>query len=389
MSSLRSAVWVSSTNGGWVEAILVNTSEDKFSVRFKDGEKVFSKDKHKFYLKNPPEVEAADDFLTLPNLDEPNILHSLRVRYGRGHVYSYTGKILIAVNPWKRVNIYSPDILQKYVKGQVESPHIFAVAINAYRSMLNDLNSQCVLISGESGSGKTESTKYVLSVLTAIGVSGQAKDNHKPTVADQIMLGNPVLESFGNAKTLRNHNSSRFGKWIEVVFDGSVIAGAGIKTYLLEKSRVVDQIEGERNYHIFYECCAAASSGVSCLKDLGLDAADCFACTRTCTEVESRDDLDEFKATKGYPIICSSLVTSLTLLFFAGAMDKMGFKESDQRSIFSAVAAIMHLSNVEFGEEIDWDGNSVATLDVKSASIVQAAKLLKVMIVSVLFEHWT
>lgn len=165
--------------------------------------------------------------------------------------------------------------------------------------MLNDLNSQCVLISGESGSGKTESTKYVLSVLTVIGVSSQGNNNQRPTVADQIMLGNPVLESFGNAKTLRNHNSSRFGKWIEVVFDGSVIAGAGIKTYLLEKSRVVDQIEGERNYHIFYECCAAVASGVTCLKDLGIDAAHSFACTRTCTEVESRDDLAEFKETKG------------------------------------------------------------------------------------------
>lgn len=131
-------------------------------------------------------------------------------------------------------------------------PHIFATAAEAYRTMLSSAKSQCVLISGESGAGKTESTKYVLQVLTkAGGKSGSDAAKQGGSVAEQIMLGNPVLESFGNAKTLRNDNSSRFGKWIEVVFEGSKIVGAGVKTYLLEKSRVVGQIDGEQEAPVF------------------------------------------------------------------------------------------------------------------------------------------
>jgi myosin-5 len=314
------------------------------------------------YYRNPPEVEAADDLLALPNLDEANILHSLRVRYWKGHVYSYSGKILLAVNPWRKVDLYSKQHVERFLAASTQDsePHIYATAAAAYRAMLSSAKSQCVLISGESGAGKTESTKYVLQVLTQAGGGRKGGSGQEQvSVADQIMLGNPVLEAFGNAKTLRNDNSSRFGKWIEVVFEGSKIVGAGVKTYLLEKSRAVGQVEGERNFHIFYDLCAAAAAGDKSVQGLGLTDAAEFANTRACTKAGARDDAAAFQEIRA-------------------AFEKMGVGNEVQRSIFSGVAAILHLCSIDVGEENDFDGNSCGTVDVKGASIQQAAKLLQV-----------
>jgi myosin-5 len=342
---------------------VLGASATHYTLRLKDGaQQSAERGKVQVFYRNPPEVEAADDLLSLPNLDEANILHSLRVRYWKGHVYSYSGKILLAVNPWRKMDIYDAAHLQRFVAGKTlgSEPHIFATAAEAYRTMLSSAKSQCVLISGESGAGKTESTKYVLQVLTkAGGKSGSDAAKQGGSVAEQIMLGNPVLESFGNAKTLRNDNSSRFGKWIEVVFEGSKIVGAGVKTYLLEKSRVVGQIDGERNFHIFYDLCAAAAAGESSVQGLGLGDAAEFANTKACTRAGARDDAAAFREIRT-------------------AMDQMGVGSEAQRSIFSCVTAILHLCSIEVGEENDWDGNSCATVDVKGTSIQHAAKLLQV-----------
>jgi myosin V len=342
---------------------VLGASETHYSLKLKDGtQRSAERGKVQVFYRNPPEVEAADDLLSLPNLDEANILHSLRVRYWKGHVYSYSGKILLAVNPWRKVDIYDAAQLQRFLAGKTlgSEPHIFATAMEAYRTMLSSAKSQCVLISGESGAGKTESTKYVLQVLTQAGrKSGGGAMQQGGSAADQIMLGNPVLESFGNAKTLRNDNSSRFGKWIEVAFDGSKIAGAGIKTYLLEKSRVVGQVDGERNFHIFYDLCAAAAAGESSVQGLGLGEAAEFANTKACTRAGARDDAAAFREIRG-------------------AMNQMGVGSEVQRSIFSGVTAILHLCSIEVGEENDFDGNSCATVNVNGASIQHAAKLLQV-----------
>lgn len=206
---------------------VLGASETHYTLKLKDGsQQSADRDKVQVFYRNPPELEAADDLLSLPNLDEANILHSLRVRYWQGHVYSYAGKILLAVNPWRKVDIYDRPHLRRFLaaKTQGTEPHIFATAAEAHRTMLASAKSQCVLISGESGAGKTESTKYVLQVLTLAGgsnggtVGGVARQQQDRSVADQIMLGNPVLEAFGNAKTLRNDNSSRFGKYIDLHF---------------------------------------------------------------------------------------------------------------------------------------------------------------------------
>jgi myosin-5 len=226
--------------------------------------------------------------------------------------------------------------------------------------MLHEGSSQCVLVSGESGAGKTESAKYVLQVLT---VAGQQEEMEKAqplkrrSVAEQIMLGNPVLEAFGNAKTLRNDNSSRFGKWIEIAFEGGKVVGAEVKTYLLEKSRVVAQSAGERNFHVFYDLCTAAVAGEESLEGLGLGAASEYAATKVCFVAGQR--VDSFRAIKS-------------------ALDKMGVPSQTQRSIFSGLAAILHMSSIEIWEDTDDDGNSVAKLDPSSAHFVHASRLLQV-----------
>jgi myosin-5 len=191
--------WVSFKDKEWLECELINSNETHLDLRVKrpDGREEIKNSARKdcqFTYRNPSGLEGNSDFLTLPNLDEPNILHSLRVRYWQGHFYSYTGPILIAVNPWKRIDIYNVKILNIYKAGHLHSsdPHIFGVASKALRDLLNTRRNQCVLISGESGSGKTESTKYVLQLLTSSGV-GEQKCSISASIENQIMMTNPGL----------------------------------------------------------------------------------------------------------------------------------------------------------------------------------------------------
>ena len=193
------------------------------------------------------------------------MLHNLRARYARDAIYTYTAHILIACNPFKPLKIYKRDHMAAYSGKSLGliDPHVFAMADRAYRSLTHYGQSQAVIISGESGSGKTETAKIVMSYLTWSG--GGEKDKAVPAVsrvaqlAQRVLQANPVLESFGNARTVRNDNSSRFGKFTKILFDArGYIQGAAISTYLLEKSRLVSHAPGERGYHVFYELCAGA-----------------------------------------------------------------------------------------------------------------------------------
>ena len=193
MSSLYSAEssrgWVSFSDGLWEECDVVNSSASQLSLRMKDGQiRNVSRAQSLFHYRNPSALESADDFLSLPNLDEPNILHSLRVRYWKGHVYSHTGPILIAVNPWRSVDIYNINVLEAFKAGKSTAPHIFGLATKAFRALMANRRNQCVLISGESGAGKTESTKFVLQVLTAVG---ENRTGASASIEQQVMLTNP------------------------------------------------------------------------------------------------------------------------------------------------------------------------------------------------------
>ncbi|GAW82273.1 myosin C [Plasmodium gonderi] len=260
----------------WICAEIIK-DETEIVVKNEDDEIVVLKEKDEFYLRNldmfdSSGLSAPADLTKLTHLHEASILHSLNVRFDIDEIYTFTGPILIAVNPFKMIkDLYSDNMLAKHVQPiQSKSPHIFSIANSAYLGMCKNNKSQTILISGESGAGKTESTKYVMKFLACAG-----SDIKKRSLIEcQILESNPLLEAFGNAKTLRNDNSSRFGKYIELQFSldskggghyytKGKLCGAMIRTYLLEKIRVCYQQEGERNYHIFYQLCRAAQR-VSC-----------------------------------------------------------------------------------------------------------------------------
>jgi len=199
-----------------------------------------------------------DDLITLDDLSEPVILHNVQKRFAKDVIYTYIGSMIVSVNPFRSISHYGefliPDYLNKPLSGL--EPHLYSVACRAFRDMCDLGQSQAVIISGESGAGKTEATKIILKFLTvAAGDAGA-------DISRAILATNPILEAFGNAKTVRNNNSSRFGKLVMVNFtSGGEITGASIRNYLLEKTRIVYQAPSERNYHIFYQLIKGASSG--------------------------------------------------------------------------------------------------------------------------------
>ena len=300
------------------------------------------------------------DLILLPHLNEAAILNVLRLRYDNDNIYTATGPIIIAVNPFKRMKIYGQQIMKDYLPDikvanqgisnqQLLPPHVFGVARAAFVSMRNSQKghqNQSVLISGESGAGKTVSTKHVMQYLATAGaILGQGSvskaSKKKPAakasgsswegIAQQILQSNPILEAFGNARTLRNDNSSRFGKFIKMRFDDQgTLVGASIQTYLLEKVRLVQQAHGERNYHIFYQMAAGASEEESELWQVFplegckyTNQSDCYE------RADGVDDAEEWNYTRQ-------------------AMDVMGFTPEEQNSLFTTTSALMHLSCVEF-----------------------------------------
>ncbi|KAF7338516.1 Myosin 5 [Mycena venus] len=262
-------------------------------------------------LRNPPLLETADDLATLSHLNEPSVLHTIRNRYAQHSIYTYSGIVLIAVNPFQRVTLYGPDIIQAYAgrkRGELE-PHLFAIAEDAYTAMRKEGEGQTIIVSGESGAGKTESAKFIMRYLASVNppdLATKAKTkfslDDSSEIERQILATNPILEAFGNAKTTRNDNSSRFGKYIQILFDGKQeIVGARIRTYLLERSRIVFQPLTERNYHIFYQLCAGAP--LKERKDLGLDSdINKFLFLKqggpSSTPINGVDDAEEFRSTQ-------------------------------------------------------------------------------------------
>ncbi len=263
-----------------------------------------------------------DDLVLLEDLCEGMVLHNLRERYLKDQIYCGVGSILIAINPFKRLPLYTPDIIEKYNKrgNKVMPPHPFDIADKAYKTLLEVEKNQSILVSGESGAGKTETTKQCLMFLAEVAGS-------KANIEQRVLSVNPILEAFGNAKTLRNDNSSRFGRFSEIILDNDKrIAGAQIQSYLLEKSRVGYQQQGERNYHIFYQLCK--SDWAEHYQLAGPEYYGYLA-NSGCTEVKGMDDYREFQ----------DVVNS---------MDSLGFTQDEKHSIFSIISGIIQLGNVTF-----------------------------------------
>ncbi|XP_031270660.1 myosin-9 isoform X2 [Pistacia vera] len=292
----------------------------------------------------------------LSYLHEPGVLQNLKIRYELNEIYTYTGNILIAINPFQRLpHIYDAHMMQQYKGapfGEL-SPHVFAVADVAYRAMVNEGKSNSILVSGESGAGKTETTKMLMRYLAFLG--GRTATEGR-TVEQQVLESNPVLEAFGNAKTVRNNNSSRFGKFVEIQFDKQGrISGAAIRTYLLERSRVCQISNPERNYHCFYLLCAAPQEEVERYK-LGNPKSFHYLNQSTCYELVGISDAHDYLATRR-------------------AMDIVGISAKDQEAIFRVVAAILHIGNIVFakGKEVD---SSVPKDDTAKFHLKTAAELL-------------
>ncbi|PKI35333.1 hypothetical protein CRG98_044283 [Punica granatum] len=293
----------------------------------------------------------------LSYLHEPGVLENLAMRYQLNEIYTYTGNILIAVNPFQRLpHLYDTHMMEQYkgaALGEL-SPHVFAVGDAAYRAMINDGKSNSILVSGESGAGKTETTKMLMRYLAYLGGRSGVEGR---TVEQQVLESNPVLEAFGNAKTVRNNNSSRFGKFVEIQFNkNGRISGAAIKTYLLERSRVCQISNPERNYHCFYLLCAAPPEDIEKYK-LGSPKTFHYLNQSNCYELDGVNDAHEYLATRR-------------------AMDIVGISEQEQEAIFRVVAAILHLGNISFakGEEID---SSVIKDEKSRFHLNTAAELLR------------
>jgi myosin-1 len=240
---------------------------------------------------------GVDDLVLLAKLSEQSIEQNLAKRYGNDQIFTYIGPVLISVNPFKQLPYFTDKEIDIYQGANMyeNPPHIYAVADHMYRNLTIDNESQCVIISGESGAGKTVCAKFVMNYISRVSGGGPAVDQVKKV----ILASNPLLEAFGNAKTLRNNNSSRFGKYMEISFSGGSPVGGRVSQFLLEKSRVVAAGRGERNFHIFYQLCKGETNPEQ-RRSLGLEG---FACqdfqylTRT-SEFEA-DGIDDHKGTSG------------------------------------------------------------------------------------------
>ncbi|KAJ1071243.1 hypothetical protein K5549_021025, partial [Capra hircus] len=284
---------------------------------------------------NAPEFEMIEDMATLTHLNEASVLHALRRRYDHWMIYTYSGLSCVSINPHKQLPVYHKAVAAAYKDAP---PHIFAVASNAFQDMLHSRENQSILFTGESGAGKTVNTKHIIQYFATVATTGESKEKlfllpvSKETLQDQIKQVNPVLEAFGNAKTLRNDNSSRFGKFIRMHFCArGKLSSADIDIYLLEKSRVIFQQPGERNYHIFYQIL----SGKKELRDMCLvseNPSDFHFCSHGTVAVESLDDAEELLATDQ-------------------AMDILGFLSDEKYGSYKLTGAILHFGNMKFKQK--------------------------------------
>ncbi|XP_039942931.1 unconventional myosin-If [Hirundo rustica] len=274
---------------------------------------------------------GVDDMVLLSKISEEAIVENLKKRFMDDFIFTYIGPVLISVNPFKQMPYFTDREIELYQgAAQYENPpHIYALTDNMYRNMLIDGENQCVIISGESGAGKTVAAKYIMGYISKVSGGGE-KVQH---VKDIILQSNPLLEAFGNAKTVRNNNSSRFGKYFEIQFSrGGEPDGGKISNFLLEKSRVVSQNECERNFHIYYQLIQGASQEQR--QNLGIMSPDYyFYLNQTDTyQVEGTDDRSDFHETMN-------------------AMQVIGIRGEDQQLVLQIVAGILHLGNISFREE--------------------------------------
>ncbi|XP_026836239.1 myosin heavy chain, non-muscle isoform X1 [Drosophila erecta] len=350
-------VWVPHENQGFVAASIKREHGDEVEVELAETGKRVMILRDDIQKMNPPKFDKVEDMAELTCLNEASVLHNIKDRYYSGLIYTYSGLFCVVVNPYKKLPIYTEKIMERYkgIKRHEVPPHVFAITDSAYRNMLGDREDQSILCTGESGAGKTENTKKVIQFLAYVAASKPKGSgavphpavlisSHQETFAgeleQQLLQANPILEAFGNAKTVKNDNSSRFGKFIRINFDASgFISGANIETYLLEKSRAIRQAKDERTFHIFYQLLAGATPEQR--EKFILDDVKSYAfLSNGSLPVPGVDDYAEFQAT-------------------VKSMNIMGMTSEDFNSIFRIVSAVLLFGSMKFRQERN---NDQATL---------------------------
>ncbi|KAL1251799.1 hypothetical protein QQF64_019595 [Cirrhinus molitorella] len=350
----KTAYFVAEPEQMYLKGTLVSREGGKATVKTLCGKTITVKEDD-IHPMNPPKFDKIEDMAMMTHLNEPCVLYNLKERYAAWMIYTYSGLFCVTVNPYKWLPVYDSVVVAGYRgKKRIEAPpHIFSISDNAYQFMLTDRENQSVLITGESGAGKTVNTKRVIQYFATVGaMSGGKKPEPVPgkmqgSLEDQIVAANPLLEAYGNAKTVRNDNSSRFGKFIRIHFGTTgKLASADIETYLLEKSRVTFQLSAERSYHIFYQLMTGHKPELLEALLITTNPYDYPMISQGEITVKSIDDVEEFIATDT-------------------AIDILGFTADEKHSIYKLTGAVMHHGNMKFKqkqreEQAEPDGTEVA-----------------------------
>ncbi|XP_069510590.1 myosin-4 [Ambystoma mexicanum] len=355
----------------YLKGTLQSKEGGKATVKTVDGQTLTVKDDQVFPM-NPPKYDKIEDMAMMTHLNEATVLYNLKERYAAWMIYTYSGLFCVTVNPYKWLPVYNPEVVTGYrgKKRQEAPPHIFSISDNAYQFMLTDRENQSILITGESGAGKTVNTKRVIQYFASIAATSDKKKQEptpgkiQGTLEDQIISANPLLEAFGNAKTVRNDNSSRFGKFIRIHFGATgKLASADIETYLLEKSRVTFQLSAERSYHIFYQVMCNKKPELIDMLLITTNPYDFGFVSQGEISVASIDDQEELMATDS-------------------AIDILGFNPDEKVGIYKLTGAVMHHGNMKFKqkqreEQAEPDGTEVADkiaylMGLNSADLLKA-----------------
>ncbi|GAB5580529.1 myosin-2 [Prionailurus iriomotensis] len=357
----KTSVFVAEPKESFVKGTIQSREAGKVTVKTEAGATLTVKD-DQVYPMNPPKYDKIEDMAMMTHLHEPAVLYNLKERYAAWMIYTYSGLFCVTVNPYKWLPVYNPEVVTAYrgKKRQEAPPHIFSISDNAYQFMLTV---------GESGAGKTVNTKRVIQYFATIAVTGEKKKEEagkmQGTLEDQIISANPLLEAFGNAKTVRNDNSSRFGKFIRIHFGTTgKLASADIETYLLEKSRVTFQLKAERSYHIFYQITSNKKPELIEMLLITTNPYDYPFVSQGEISVASIDDQEELMATDS-------------------AIDILGFTNEEKVSIYKLTGAVMHYGNMKFKqkqreEQAEPDGTEVADKAAYLQSL-NSADLLKAL----------
>ncbi|KAK0139308.1 Myosin-3 [Merluccius polli] len=336
----KTAIFVTDARQEYVKGKIKKQDGSRITVETEDA-KIVSVPPEDIRPMNPPKFDKIEDMAMLTHLHEPAVLYNLKERYAAWMIYTYSGLFCVTVNPYKWLPVYNPEVVAGYrgKKRQEVPPHIFSISDNAYQYMLTDRENQSILITGESGAGKTVNTKRVIQYFATIASYGDSSKKEQlggrmqGTLEDQIIQANPLLEAFGNAKTVRNDNSSRFGKFIRIHFGTKgKLASADIETYLLEKSRVTFQLPAERSYHIFYQILSNQKPDLTEMLLITTNPYDYPFISQGEISVHSISDQEELVATDS-------------------AIDILGFNAEEKLGIYKLTGAVMHYGNMRFKQK--------------------------------------